>query len=52
MASKKREKIRLKSSESDHCYASIKNKSNTTERIVLKKYDPTVRRHVEYKETK
>jgi len=51
MASK-REKIKLKSSESAHFYFTVKNKSKTPERKVLKKYDPNVRKHVEYKETK
>ncbi|SCA63909.1 50S ribosomal protein L33 [Chlamydiales bacterium SCGC AG-110-P3] len=51
MASK-REKVKLKSSESSHHYYTIKNKTQTPERIVLRKYDPTLRRHVEYKETK
>ena len=51
MASK-REKIKLKSSESDFCYHTVKNKSNTQERISLTKYDPTLRKHVEFKETK
>ena len=51
MASK-RENIKLKSTESDFCYYSVKNKSNTQERISLKKYDPTLRKHVEFKETK
>lgn len=52
MASKKREKIKLKSSESAHFYATVKNKTNTTERLTLRKYDPTLRRVVDYKETK
>ncbi len=51
MASK-REKIKLKSSESHFCYHSIKNKTKTPDRIVLKKYDPVVRKHVEFKESK
>lgn len=51
MASK-REKIKLKSAESDFCYYSEKNKSNTSERITRKKYDPTLRKHVDFKETK
>lgn len=51
MASK-REKIKLKSSVSHHHYYSNKNKTNTAERVTLKKYDPTVRKHVEYKEVK
>lgn len=49
---KKRENIKLKSSESHHHYYNTKNKSKTPERITLKKYDPVVRKHVEYKETK
>lgn len=48
----KRENIKLKSSESDYFYYTEKNKSNTTERIACKKYDPTLRKHVEFKETK
>ena len=35
-------------------YVTTKNpkSQNTTEKIVLKKYDPVVRQHVEFKETK
>jgi len=44
--------ITLKSSESDHEYHTTKNKKTNPERIELKKYDPTLRRHVNYKETK
>lgn len=51
MASK-REKIKLKSSKSTHYYYSFKNKTKTPDRITLKKYDPIVREHVEFKETK
>jgi large subunit ribosomal protein L33 len=51
MASK-REKVKLKSTESDHFYSSIKNKVSCPNRIELKKYDPTLRRHVIYKESK
>lgn len=51
MASK-REKIKMKSSESSFHYYTVKNKTKTPERIALKKYDPTVRKHVEFKETK
>lgn len=51
MASK-RDKIKLKSSESHHHYFTFKNKTKTPDRIVLKKYDPVVRKHVEFKETK
>lgn len=51
MASK-REKIKLKSSASKHHYYTVKNKSTTPERVTLKKFDPVVKKHVEYKETK
>ncbi len=51
MASK-REKIKMKSEESNHTYYTKKNKSNTPSRIELSKFDPTVRKHVKYKETK
>ena len=51
MASK-REKIKLKSSKSSYHYYTVKNKTQTPDRIVLKKYDPVVREHVEFKETK
>jgi large subunit ribosomal protein L33 len=52
MAKSKREKIKLKSSESSHHYYTVKNKTNSPDRISLTKYDPEVRRHCEYKETK
>jgi len=51
MASK-REKVKFQSSASGHFYVSQKNKSSTPGRIELKKYDPTVRKHVAYKEAK
>lgn len=53
MASK-RDKIKLKSSESAHCYYTEKNKTSTPERIELMKFDPTpnVRKRVKYKEAK
>lgn len=33
-------------------YVTKKNPRNTTEKLVLKKYDPVARKHVEFKETK
>jgi large subunit ribosomal protein L33 len=33
-------------------YVTKKNPRNVTEKLVLKKYDPVVRKHVEFKETK
>lgn len=51
MASK-REKIKMKSSESSFYYHTVKNKTKTPDRLTLNKYDPTIRKHVEFKETK
>ena len=42
--------IKLVSTESKHCYFSEKNRNNSKERIQIKKYDPTLRKHVIYKE--
>jgi len=48
-----REKIRLVSSaNTGHFYTTFKNKRNTPEKMVIKKYDPVVRKHVDYKEAK
>lgn len=48
-----REKIKLVSSaKTGHYYTTTKNKRTATEKLVLKKYDPVVRKHVEYKEAK
>jgi large subunit ribosomal protein L33 len=48
-----REKIRLVSSaKTGHFYTTVKNKRNTPEKMKIMKYDPVVRKHVEYKEAK
>ncbi|HSP00680.1 MAG TPA: 50S ribosomal protein L33 [Thioalkalivibrio sp.] len=48
-----REKIKLVSSAgTGHFYTTNKNKRNTPEKIEIKKYDPVVRKHVAYKESK
>ena len=53
MAKAVREKIRLNSSAgTGHFYTTTKNKKNATEKLVLKKYDPKIRKHVEFKEQK
>ncbi len=33
-------------------YTTYKNKKNTPDKLVMKKYDPVVRKHVDYKEAK
>ncbi|MGB9611773.1 MAG: 50S ribosomal protein L33 [Bryobacteraceae bacterium] len=35
-----------------HFYTTTKNPKAKTEKLVLKKYDPRIRKHVEYKEAK
>lgn len=53
MANSVREKIRLVSSAgTGHFYTTLKNKRNSPDKIKIKKYDPVVRKHVEYKEAK
>lgn len=52
MASKKREIIKLKSTESTDMYWTTKNKTNSAERLELKKFDRKLRRHVIFKEAK
>lgn len=48
-----REKIKLVSSaNTGYFYTTTKNKKGSTEKLVLKKYDPVVRQHVEFKEQK
>ena len=48
-----RDKIRLVSSAgTGHFYTTTKNKRLHPEKMVVKKFDPRVRKHVEYKETK
>ena len=48
-----REKIKLESSAgTGHFYTTTKNKKTTTEKLSFKKFDPVVRKHVLYKETK
>ena len=51
MASK-REKIKLKSSKSSFYYYTVKNKLNDPDRLTLRKFDPTIKEHVEFKEVK
>ncbi|MGV3554148.1 MAG: 50S ribosomal protein L33 [Croceibacterium sp.] len=46
-------KIRLNSTaDTGFFYVTKKNPRNTTEKMVFRKYDPVVRKHVEFKEAK
>ena len=48
-----RDKIKLESSAgTGHFYTTTKNKRTTPDKLEIKKYDPKVRKHVIYKETK
>jgi large subunit ribosomal protein L33 len=53
MAKAIREKIKLVSSAgTGHFYTTTKNKRTTPDKLEFKKYDPVVRKHVAYKESK
>jgi large subunit ribosomal protein L33 len=45
-------KILLRSTESPYTYASTKNRRTTTGKLELRKYDPVIRRHTLFRETK
>ena len=48
-----REKIKLESSAgTGHFYTTSKNKKTMPDKMEIKKFDPVVRKHVLYKETK
>jgi large subunit ribosomal protein L33 len=44
--------VRLRSTESSHMYLTEKNRRNDTNRLELRKFDPKLRKHVIYRETK
>ena len=53
MAKSNREQIRLVSNAgTGHFYTTAKNKKLHPEKMETKKYDPTIRKHVIYKEAK
>lgn len=46
-------KVKLRSTEgTGYTYMTTKNKQTQRERITMKKYDPVLRRHVDFKEEK
>ncbi len=47
-----RSHVKIKSTESEYCYYTSKNRRNTTEKLEIKKYDPLIRKHVVFKEAK
>jgi large subunit ribosomal protein L33 len=53
MAKGARDKIKLESTAgTGHFYTTTKNKRSMPEKMLIKKFDPVVRKHVDYKETK
>ena len=44
--------VKLRSMESGHIYITEKNRRNDPSRLEMKKYDPILRKHVVYKETR
>lgn len=53
MAKGTREKIKLESTAgTGHFYTTTKNKRNSPEKLLIKKFDPVARKHVDYKETR
>jgi large subunit ribosomal protein L33 len=42
----------LSSADTGYFYVTSKNSRTKTEKMVMKKYDPVARKHVEFKETK
>jgi large subunit ribosomal protein L33 len=53
MAKGKRDKIKLVSTaDTGHYYTTTKNKVTHPDKLEAKKYDPVVRKHVAYKESK
>ena len=49
---KDRAQVRMVSTESSHVYYTQKNRRNDSARLELMKYDPKLRRHVLYRESK
>lgn len=44
--------VTMKSTESTHRYLTEKNRRNDTARLELRKFDPILRRHVLYRESR
>ena len=44
--------VKLRSTESHHMYVTTKNPRTTPQRLEQRKYDPNVKRHVLYRESK
>ena len=44
--------VKLKSTQSAFCYTTTKNKRNIPDKLAFRKYDPIVRKHVLFRESK
>ncbi|BAH39874.1 MAG TPA: 50S ribosomal protein L33 [Gemmatimonas aurantiaca] len=44
--------VKLRSTESHHLYVTTKNPRSTPQRLEKRKYDPVVKRHVLYRESR
>jgi large subunit ribosomal protein L33 len=44
--------VKLKSAQSAYCYTTTKNKRGTPGKLAFRKYDPIVRKHVLFRESK
>ncbi|MFC0360274.1 MULTISPECIES: 50S ribosomal protein L33 [Kytococcus] len=47
-----RTKVKLRSTESAFTYITEKNRRNDPDRLELRRYDPTLRRHTLFRETR
>lgn len=47
-----RQIVKMRSTESKYMYLTAKNRRNDPNRMELRKYDPTLRRHVIFREAK
>lgn len=45
-------KLRMRSTESAFTYTTTKNRRTTTQKLELRKYDPVLRKHVLFRESK
>lgn len=53
MSKSSREKIKLESTaNTGHFYTTTKNKRSVPEKLTIIKFDPKIRKHVQYKEAK
>ncbi len=47
-----RENVKMQSTASSHYYTTTKNKRKSPNKLKFKKFDPVVRKHVDYEEGK